>query len=122
MQVEGYSMERFVRAIKEGCLDQLIFFGEDSSRQAIHEFVIHYHRERNHQGLETRLIHSDGEDRRPCGNYRATARVGGLLNYYHRTAALSTTLGPVTRYVEAGSHPVRQSALVVSAMQDHLKR
>ncbi len=38
--------ERFVRTIKEGCLDQMIFFGEDSLRQAIHEFVIHYHRER----------------------------------------------------------------------------
>jgi putative transposase len=42
--------ERFVRTIKEGCLDQMIFFGEDSLRQAIHEFVTHYHRERNHQG------------------------------------------------------------------------
>ena len=48
--------ERFVRTIKEGCLDQMIFFGEDSLRQAIQEFVIHYHRERNHQGLENRLI------------------------------------------------------------------
>jgi len=48
--------ERFVRTIKEGCLDQMIFFGENSLRQAIHEFVIHYHRERNHQGLENRLI------------------------------------------------------------------
>ena len=41
--LNGYA-ERFVRTIKEGCLDQMIFFGEESLRQAIHEFVIHYHR------------------------------------------------------------------------------
>ena len=48
--------ERFVRTIKESCLDQMIFFGEDSLRAAIHEFVVHYHQERNHQGLRNRLI------------------------------------------------------------------
>ena len=40
----------------------MIFFGEDSLRQAIHEFMIHYHRERNHQGLENRLITPHGDD------------------------------------------------------------
>jgi transposase InsO family protein len=43
--------ERFVRTIKESCLDRLILFGEDSLRKAIREFVAHYHLERNHQGL-----------------------------------------------------------------------
>ncbi len=45
--------ERFVRSIKESCLDRLIFFGEGSLRKGIHEFIAHYHRERNHQGLGT---------------------------------------------------------------------
>jgi putative transposase len=31
--------ERFVRTIKEGCLEQMIFFGEDSLRNTIREFV-----------------------------------------------------------------------------------
>jgi len=35
--------ERFVRNIKESCLDQMIFFGEGSLRKGIHEFVLHYH-------------------------------------------------------------------------------
>src|SRR5881396_1102040 len=48
--------ERFVRSIKEGCLERMIFFGEDSLRNAICEFVEHYHHERNHQGLDNRLI------------------------------------------------------------------
>src|SRR5436305_3957362 len=42
--------ERFVRSIKESCLNCLILFGEQSLRRAIREFVTHYHQERNHQG------------------------------------------------------------------------
>jgi putative transposase len=43
--------ERFVRSIKESCLNRIIFFGETSLRRAVHQFVAHYHHERNHQGL-----------------------------------------------------------------------
>ena len=35
--------ERFVRTIKESCLERLILFGEGSLRKAIHEFVMHYY-------------------------------------------------------------------------------
>jgi putative transposase len=40
----------------EWCLDRLIMFGERSLRTAVREFVGHYHMERNHQGLNNRLI------------------------------------------------------------------
>ena len=43
--------ERFVRTIKEGCLNRRIFFGEHSLWNAINEFLEFYHHERNHQGL-----------------------------------------------------------------------
>ena len=43
--------ERFVRGIKESCLDRLILFGEGSLRTAVQNYVAHYHSERNHQGL-----------------------------------------------------------------------
>jgi hypothetical protein len=36
-----------VRSIKDSCLDRVIFFGEESLRTAIENFVVHYHRERN---------------------------------------------------------------------------
>src|SRR5215831_18130332 len=39
--------ERFVRTIKEDCLKQMILFNEDALRRAVHEFVAHYHFERN---------------------------------------------------------------------------
>ena len=51
--------ERFVRSIKESCLERMILFGEGSLRKAIQEFVAHYHSERNHQGLGNRLIIPD---------------------------------------------------------------
>jgi len=65
----------------------MIFFGEDSLRQAIHEFVIHYHRERNHQGLENRLITPMEKTINTAATIVRRQRLGGLLNYYHRTAA-----------------------------------
>jgi transposase InsO family protein len=34
--------ERFVRTIKESCLERMIFFGEASLRKAVREFVTHY--------------------------------------------------------------------------------
>jgi len=46
--------ERFVRTIKELCLERMILFGEESLRTAMHNFVAHYHTERNHQGLAIR--------------------------------------------------------------------
>jgi transposase InsO family protein len=35
--------ERFVRSIKESCLERLILFGESSLRAAVQNFVTHYH-------------------------------------------------------------------------------
>jgi putative transposase len=37
--------ERFVRTIKESCLDRMILFGEGSLRKTIREFVAHNHGE-----------------------------------------------------------------------------
>ena len=40
--------ERFVRSIKDKCLNRMIFFGERSLRKATRDFAAHYHTERNH--------------------------------------------------------------------------
>jgi hypothetical protein len=48
--------ERFVRSIKDECLYRLSFIGQASLRGAVAEYMDHYHRERNHQGIENRLI------------------------------------------------------------------
>jgi hypothetical protein len=41
-----------VRSIKHECLDRIGPLGERHFRRALKEFVDHYHREQNHQGLE----------------------------------------------------------------------
>jgi putative transposase len=79
--------ERFVRTIKESCLERLILFGEGSVRRSVAEFTVHYHRERNHQGLDNQLICPDPKLVREGGEVKRLERLGGLLNYYYRTAA-----------------------------------
>ena len=76
--------ERFVRSIKEECLDRMIPLGERHLRQAITHYVAHYHRERNHQGIENALI--AGPVTSSVGRIRRCPRLGGLLNYYDRAA------------------------------------
>ena len=76
--------ERFVRSIKEECLDRIIPIGEGHLRRAVTEYVTHYHRERNHQGLENALI--EGAAVSGAGRVHRQSRLGGLLNFYRRAA------------------------------------
>ena len=74
--------ERFVRSIKEECLEQMILFGEDALRNSIREFLDHFHQERNHQGLRKRLISPDQrsrQQRRKDRTPRTTRRFAELL-------------------------------------------
>jgi transposase InsO family protein len=79
--------ERFVRSIKSECLAQIIPLGERHLRHAVKEYTEHYHVERNHQGLDNRLIEE------PPGVVDMNSavvrheRLGGVLNYYERRAA-----------------------------------
>jgi transposase InsO family protein len=79
--------ERFVRTIKESCLNRMILFGEASLRRSLHEFADHYHHERNHQGLGNRLIVRLAEESNHDGHLACRERLGGLLKHYHRPAA-----------------------------------
>ena len=79
--------ERFVLSIKSECLDRMIFFGKQSLRRAVTEFISHYHGERNHQGLDNGLIEADDGVGSRHGSVRCRERLGRLLNYYHREAA-----------------------------------
>ena len=76
--------ERFVRSIKEECLSRVVPLGEGHLRQLVHEYVEHYHWERNHQGLQNQLL------RRPPPPVRPASRVA------RRTAQLLPSRGRVT--------------------------
>jgi hypothetical protein len=57
--------ERFVRSIKESCLDRMMLIGESSLHRATSQFALHYHQERNPQGLENKIIQPELRHSRP---------------------------------------------------------
>ena len=71
--------ERFVRSIKDECLNRMIFIGQASLRRAVAE--------RNHRGLENRLIHAPAAVTANVGAIYRGARLGRTLNFYCRKAA-----------------------------------
>ena len=81
--MEGYG----VRSIKSECLSKLIPLGEAHLRRAVADFVVHYNRERTHQGLDNALIDPEPGVGTLEGPIECRERLGGLLRYYRRTAA-----------------------------------
>ena len=79
--------ERFVRSIESECLSQIIPLGERQLRNAVKEFTAHYHLERNHQGLNNRLIDHESNEPDLKAAIGCHERLGGILKYYHRLAA-----------------------------------
>ena len=81
------NLERFMRSVKEERLARMIFSGERSLPVAVDESVIHFHAERNHQGLGNRLIEPEEELGCTAGDVGCRRRLGGMLRYYYRQAA-----------------------------------
>lgn len=79
--------ERFVRSIRHECLRHIIPLGERHLRTVIGEFVDHYHAEPNHQGLSNAIPFPAHRSCCAGGRIRRRKRLGGLLNFYERTAA-----------------------------------
>jgi transposase InsO family protein len=79
--------ERFVGSIKDECLSRVVLFGEQSLRKATREYAAHYHRERNHQGLDNRLIEPEDGAEATISAIECVQRLGGMLRFYRRAAA-----------------------------------
>jgi phosphoglycolate phosphatase-like HAD superfamily hydrolase len=79
-------IERFIGSFKRELAERMIFFGESHLRQSIDEYLIYYNRERNHQGLDSRIIEPGTEISIRDGPVRHRERLGGMLNYYYRDA------------------------------------
>ncbi|MGA2068756.1 MAG: integrase core domain-containing protein [Thermoguttaceae bacterium] len=80
-------LERFHGSLKEECPERMIFSREASLRNAVREFLTHYHGERNHQGTGNRILVPGDEVGRSFGDVECRERLGGLLQYYYRQAA-----------------------------------
>lgn len=67
--IEQSGAERFVRSVKDECLNRVVPLGERHLRLILHEYATHYHRERNHQGLRQRADRSSAHTTRSwCGS------------------------------------------------------
>jgi putative transposase len=75
-----------MRTVKDECLHRMVFFGEMALRNAVREFLIHYHQERNHQGIDNRLIEPGDEGNCTTDDIACRERLGGMLRYYRRAA------------------------------------
>jgi hypothetical protein len=76
--------ERFVKTIKEECLNHLILSTEEQLRYVLSEFMDYYHTGRIHQGLG-KII--DPKPEGNSGEIVCIERLGGLLKSYHRKVA-----------------------------------
>ncbi len=78
--------ERFVLSIRRECLDRFVPLSERHLRTAVTEYVVHYHTERNHQGLGNELLTPLPASANSAGPIVSRERLGGILNYYCRAA------------------------------------
>ncbi len=78
--------ERWVRSVRQECLDRLLILGEAHLRRVLREYVDHYNRARPHQGIKQRcpipIEHGRKEGPVKCRNV-----LGGIVHDYRREAA-----------------------------------
>jgi hypothetical protein len=78
--------ERWVRSVREECLDHLLIAGERHLRRVLTAYVAHYNRARPHRGLDQQTpIPHVPRDRQ--GAIRRRDVLGGLIHEYEREAA-----------------------------------
>ena len=65
----------------------MVLFSRSSLERSLTHYVAHYHEERNHQGLQNRLIKHPDRPMRLEGRVERRERLGGMLNFYYREAA-----------------------------------
>ena len=78
--------ERFVRALREECLDWLLILGRRHLERVLREYVDHYNHERPHRALELRAPEPPPRvlpiRLRPQPSIRRRDRLGGLIHEY----------------------------------------
>ena len=78
--------ERWVRSVREECLDQIIVLGERHLRYVLKQYVEYFMKRRPHQGLKQQ-VPDQREEFPTTGRIRCHQVLGGLINDYYREAA-----------------------------------
>jgi putative transposase len=82
-------VERFLRSVRQECLDHLLLLSDAHLRRALREYVAYFNRDRPHQGRGQRMPAPDaslGPARRDVGAVIARPVLGGLHHAYRRAA------------------------------------
>jgi hypothetical protein len=84
--------ERFVRTVRNECLDHLLIVGRRHAEHVLRTYVAHYNAQRPHRGIE--LSHPDQANTEPkTGSSSVDIErrliLGGLINEYHPTAGVA---------------------------------
>jgi putative transposase len=78
--------ERWVRSVRQECLDQIIVLSERHLRYVLKEYVKYFMKRRPHQGLKQQI--PDSREGPPAtGCIRSRHVLGGLIKDYYREAA-----------------------------------
>jgi putative transposase len=89
-QANAYA-ERFVRTIRNECLDWLLIIGHRHLEHTLRVYVTHYNRERPHRALNLRPPDSPARPRTTASTaiepLERHELLGGLIHEYHRAAA-----------------------------------
>ena len=78
--------ERWVRSVREECLDHLLIVSEAHLRRVLREYVEYFNHARPHQGIKQQI---PAADTRSGGDGRIRCRdvLGGIIHDYYRAAA-----------------------------------
>ena len=78
--------ERWIRSVREECLDKLLIINQVHLRRVMGEYVEFFNSARPHQGIEQR-IPNPRSIRNPSGPVRYRNVLGGIIHDYYRNAA-----------------------------------
>jgi putative transposase len=85
-QANAYA-ERFVRTVRNECLDWLLILGRRHLEHVLRIYVQHYNRERPHRGLALTQPEPPEIKPSPGGDVHRRDRLGGIVHEYYRAAA-----------------------------------
>ncbi len=84
-QANGFA-ERWIRSVREECLDRLLILNEAHLRRVMREYIDYYNKARPHQGIEQRCPIPITRQPRE-GPVKRRDVLGGIVHDYHRDAA-----------------------------------
>jgi len=79
--------ERWVRTVRNECLDHLLIVGHGHLERVIREYVIHYNCQRPHRGLDLEAPAGEAAPFHPSFSIHRSDVLGGLIHEYYPVAA-----------------------------------